>query len=144
MKPLRRLTAALSSVLLLQLSLLGSGTLCALQHSGGHGGTDHASAGMAAMAHGASGVGNAAAMEVAATEADTPVNGCDTHALAGSCGGPWSAGTCSSMSSCASSQTATVAPLIAWAARAAAIGMPEPKTLHAAPAPAPELPPPRA
>jgi hypothetical protein len=144
MKLLRRFTAALSSILLLQLSLLGSGTLCALQHSGAHGATDHASVGMAAMAHGASGVGNAAAMDVAATEADTPVNGCDTYALAGSCGGPWSGGTCSSMSSCASSQTVTVAPLLAWVPRAAATVPPEPGTLHAAPAPAPELPPPRA
>jgi hypothetical protein len=144
MAVLRRLTAALSSVLLLQLSLLGSGTLCALQHPGGHGEKDHASTGMAAMMHAAPGPVVMAGMESLAGTSDTPAGGCDGQAPAGACHGPWAAGTCTSMSSCASSQSATVAPLLAWAGRTLDLSLPEPSALHAAPAEAPELPPPRA
>ena len=105
MRLVRRLSAALSSILLLQLSLLGSGTLCALQHSAGHGAPETVSSGMRAMMHGP--VGTAASsmlVEQPADGNDNPANGCGGNAPADSCGVPWSTGTCASMISCASSQ----------------------------------------
>lgn len=145
MRLVRRLSAALSSVLLLQLSLLGSGTLCGLQHPSGHGAMDAMSPGMLAMMHGDAGSATVSTvMEQPTNAAENPADGCGGHGPRDSCGGPWATGSCTSMSACGWSQSATVPPLPTSANRETSVGHAEPRTLAAGPVVAPELPPPRA
>lgn len=144
--PFRRITAALSSALLLQLSLLGSGTLCPMHRGQGvsaAGAHVHAmshAAGAEAMDHAAmarAGVGTRAA-----AAPDSPDGPCgDGH----SCNAPWTPGACSSMGGCGLAAAAPAAVRIAIvtsshtpAAGAAAVLLPP------GPSYAPELPPPRA
>jgi len=142
MRLVRRLSAALSGVLLLQLSLLGSGTLCALQ---GPSAPAAAPPAMTGMTHGAGGnVTASTVMEQSADALEDPANGCGGPGRAHSCDGPWATGRCTSMSSCASSQPATVTSVFAWVRGDISIDLPEPRSLLAGPVVAPELPPPRA
>lgn len=135
----RRIAAALSSALLLQLSLLGSGTMCPMRGHGaapahaahqGHHGMRHA------IATAAPSVGASAGVP------GTPAGTCD---VGGSCDMPWTPGGCVSMSACAIAIAVPTSALVAAAsssptnivaARAAALPL--------GPTYAPELPPPRA
>ena len=105
-----RLTAVIAGVLLLQLSLLGSGTLCTVSGdrtmgtaTRGH----EANAGMPGM--GASGTIAGGAVAVGPQQDDGGTSlpgGCDTHGMNGSCRGPWAPGNCGTTTSCVVSMSA--------------------------------------
>ena len=128
MPSLRRVTAALSSALLLQLSLLGSGTLCG----------DHDATASAAATAGQSMQGMHEAV------ADTP-SACDAPpASDDGCRLPWAPGHCATMTGCA---VAAIPPAVQTgevSLAAAALDPAEPPAAHSGPTAAPELPPPRA
>jgi hypothetical protein len=144
MRLVRRLSAALSSVLLLQLSLLGSGSLCALQHPSGHVAMDGAAPGMRAMVHGAADGATVSTVMAQPSDTPDPAGGCGGNGPASSCDGPWATGPCSSMASCAWSQSAGVSSALTSARAEADVNHSQPRTLPAGPVVAPELPPPRA
>lgn len=141
MRLLRRLTAAFVTVLLLQLTLLGSGTLCDMQDG-------RAMAGAGAMAgHAMDAMSSMPGMH----DAPAPAGPRAPEDCGGAGGGsrddcrlPWSSGQCTSMTSCA----AIVVPVAAIAAQPVtarvALRIAEPARIHSGPALAPELPPPRA
>ena len=141
----RRSFAALSVLFLLQLMLLGSGTLCATHHGLARtGAQDHAMA-MAGTAHQGSPHESALAM---ADESGSPMSPADCGN--GGSGGhdgcrlPFAPGPCSSVTTC--DVTATPAAAIGAAAyvQVAALEVPPPALGHSGPTFAPELPPPRA
>jgi hypothetical protein len=145
MRLVRRLSAALSSVLLLQLSLLSSGTLCELQHPSGHAAMRAGSLVMPEMSPAAAGMTTvSSAMEQPANAAENQTDGCGGQGAGDSCGGPWATGPCTSMSACAWSQSATAPPALGAPNGETSVNHSEPRTLHAGPVVAPELPPPRA
>jgi hypothetical protein len=147
---LHRIVAVLSGTLLLQLSWLASGTLCRMPVDRGmetgmaatvdaNGQTMHTADRSAQNAH--------ASNAVAAIDASRsmPAGGCDMAAINHSCGGPWSPGGCTTMSSCASA-AAVIAPDTpaigsTMADRALIVAF---AAIPLGPALAPELPPPRA
>ena len=144
MRFLRRLSAALSGILLLQLSLLRSGTLCALQHAAGSADMTGPAAAMAGMMMGSGARAVHESVVIGLADASkSPHGGCGDHQSADSCGGPWAPGPCTTMSSCAWSQSSTVVPVLAASAETAG-NLPEPRVLQTGLAIAPELPPPRA
>lgn len=146
MSAVRRLFAVLFGILLLQLTLLGSGTMCALPHAASRGGDDaHAmcsSEGMSAidMANAPSGI-------AVVPDAETrPVNSdaCGAFGLYGGCRLPWAPGHCSSMTAC-SITAAPAASASAYAStQAVALVVPGASFAHVGPTLRPELPPPRA
>ena len=145
MQFLRRLSVALSGVLLLQLSLLGSGTLCALQHAAGSANMTGPPAPMAGMMMGTDTRGVHESVIIGPPDASkSPDGGCGDHQSTDSCGGPWAPGPCTTMSSCTWSQSSSVVPALAAASAETDSNLPEPRVLQTGPAIAPELPPPRA
>ncbi len=129
MTPLRRVTAALSSALLLQLSLLGSGTLC-----GDRGPETGAAA--ATAAHAMQGMHEA--------DTDAPA-ACDAAPGADEgCRLPWAPGHCATMSGCAVAALPPVVQAATMSLPAATLDPSDPPAAHSGPAAAPELPPPRA
>lgn len=145
MRFLRRLSVALSGILLLQLSLLGSGTLCALQHAAGSADMTGPAAAMAGMMMGGGARAGHEFVVIGLTDASkSPDGGCGDHRSADSCGGPWAPGPCTTMSSCAWSQSSTVLPALAATSAETDGNLPEPQVLQTGPVIAPELPPPRA
>ena len=131
----RRVFAGFASMLLLQLSLLGSGTLCALQHQAEHGGMRDMGGSMVMTGTAT----NASSARIA--DSDSP-DSC-RHGSGNPCGGPWSDGTCSS-AGCAQSR-ATAAAFVLIPARTDVNGNhSEPRALLAGPVIAPDSPPPRA
>lgn len=137
MLSIRRLTAAFTTVLLLQLTLLGSGTLCALQ-----GGTaPDTMAGMTGM-HSASHA--AAAPSQSPSHHPAAPQQCDESRQGGGCQQPWAPGQCASMTTCAA-VTAPAGEIVAQVTIAApAPDLPEPASIRSGPTATPELPPPRA
>ena len=147
---LRRLTAVLSSALLLQLSLVASGTLCRM-----HGDHSMASSAMASMAtpHGVQGMHAAASAtqgsldptQPAVTDvaSGTPAGPCDMSGK--SCDTPWSPGGCASMGTCVTAVSAVPAAgtALSPATRDAALVVAS-ADMPIGPVSAPELPPPRA
>ena len=145
MRLVRRFSAALSTVLLLQLSLLGSGTLCMLQHPSGHAAMGAEALVMPGMRPNAARLTTVSSViEQPVNAAENPTDGCGGHGAGDSCGGPWATGSCTSMSSCAWSQSAAVPPTLTAENRETSVNHSEPRTLRAGPVVAPELPPPRA
>lgn len=143
MRLVHRFSAALSSALLLQLSLLSSGTLCALQHATGHAAMHAGSMLMPGASPAAAGIATVSVVSAQPTNAaQNPADGCGGHGP-DSCGGPWATGPCTSMSACAWSQSATVPPTLGTPSGETNVNHAEPRTLRAGPAVAPELPPPR-
>lgn len=142
---LHRLTAVLSSALLLQLSLVASGTLCRM-----HG--DHSMASAESMA----GMATAHAADSAAQVTPGPMAPVVTDASSGgpagacdmtgkSCDTPWAPGGCASMTTCVTAVSAvTVATAIAPLATSPAVQVVASADMPLGPAFAPELPPPRA
>jgi hypothetical protein len=136
----RRSSAAVSGLFLLQLMLLGSGTLCATHHglarSGAPGHT------MVGMAHEMSSDQSAV---LNAGESGTPMSPVDRDGGGDhdGCRLPFAPGQCSSMTSC--DVRATPAATIGTAAyvHLAALALPAPALEHSGPTFAPELPPPR-
>lgn len=128
MRSLRRIAAALSSLLLLQLTLLGSGTLCAMP-SGAAAGHMHDMGGMAGMTQ----------SDVARPDAPPP----SSHPDDG-CRLPWSPGQCATMTACAIAAMPVAPVIVALDTRPALAELPMPADLGSRPAAPPELPPPRA
>lgn len=137
---LHRLTAVLSSALLLQLSLLASGTLCRMhvdQANAGHG--------MSAAQHSSQHGAHAPVMSMDDDSPAMPMNGCGNAGSSKSCDAPWSPSGCAAMSSCITATSAMTAPSLSLSTAPthvkqflASVQMPT------GPALAPELPPPRA
>lgn len=143
----RQSVAALSTVLLLQLSLVGSGTLCALRHGGALGGAEPSMEGMTGMTHetAATVAGHSPMVtEQAGPASQDAESGCPSRGESEPCHGPWAPGTCASMNSCAWSQGVPFEPTFASADNDPGAAGPEPPMLHTGPAFAPEIPPPRA
>lgn len=140
---LRRIAAAFTTALLLQLTLLAGGTLCALQG----GAAPDTMAGMAGL-HGAHRAGAATNRVSPALWAvsDTPpaTHRCDGTEQGDGCRHPWAPGQCVSMTTC----TAVGAPAGEIIAQVAVFSstadLPEPASIASGPTAAPELPPPRA
>ena len=139
----RRFLAALLSVFLLQLTLLGSGTLCGMRGARSlsasamkgsmHDGMQHA-------------VTTALPSAAAASPALTPVStdGCDTFGDTSTCGNPWSTGSCTSMANCAVAVTTSASLVLDLWVNVHVRQIAEPLSAPLGPSFAPELPPPRA
>lgn len=142
----RRSFAALFGVLLLQLTLLGSGTLCGLHQAASHAaGTSHAMLGKTGMT--AASTENAASATMAMSDSDSrPTSSQDCSGLGGDghCGLPWAPGPCSSMAACDLTVTPAASVTAANMLRPVALAAPTASIFHAGPTFAPELPPPRA
>lgn len=140
MRLLRRISAAFTTVLLLQLTLLGSGTLCTLQ-----GGV--ASSGMAGMheKHRAglatSDVSSSLQLPLSDPAAPHP---CDASQMGGGCGQPWAPGQCVGMTTCATVAVSAHAVVAQMTDAINALELPEPADIASSPAVAPDVPPPRA
>jgi hypothetical protein len=118
MTSLRRLVAALSSALLLQLTLQASGASCAMHHAGG--------------------------MQTHAAEKATMPSGCDQSSKGDGCGLPSAPGQCATMTSCTSAPVSPAAELVARVSlHASSPAIAEAMLLHSGPSAAPEIPPPR-
>jgi hypothetical protein len=128
MSLLRRSATVLSGLLLLQLALLGSGTLCAM-----HRHATHVSPAPHSM-HGATGDD---AMRMSPTDSN------DKSQTEG-CGLPWAPGQCASMTTCTVTVAQVASADVPIAVRAAAVALRAPEMVHSGPTFAPELPPPRA
>ena len=134
----RRLTAVLSGVLLLQLLLLGSGSLCAM-----HGRGSDAMAGMMSMTGGGATHHRTATPDRSGTTGDR-ASGADDQGTGGACHSPWAPRTCVSMASCLVVVAAVPSRALATVAVAASrLDVLAPAGARAGPTFAPELPPPR-
>lgn len=143
MSLVRRAFAALSGLFLLQLMLLGSGTLCAMHHSlASVGAANHAMA-LAGVAH-----QNGAHESVVASagEPNTPMSPMDCNGSGShdDCRLPFAPGQCSSVTTCDVSATPAAAIAAPLYAHAVAREPASPAFAHSGPTFAPELPPPRA
>ena len=124
MSLVRRSLGALAGLSLLQLTLLGSGTLCALRHGGANSDTGvHAMRGMAGMV------------------AESPADCGSQH---DGCGLPWAPGQCSSMTTCQMSANPAASGVASVTMRVVALDLPSAALIHSGPTFAPDLPPPRA
>ena len=117
---IRRIGAALSSILLLQLTLLGSGTLCAMPGDMGA---------MRGMTH-----------SVVDRPETPPPN---SHPDDG-CRLPWSPGQCATMTACSIAAMPAATVIVALDVRPMISDLPIPTDPGSRPATPPELPPPRA
>lgn len=145
MPHVRRTVGALSSLFLLQLSLLGSGTLCAMRY----GASDAAGPGHSMHVMGDTVAGSTSAPEDAmSTIADVggPVDPPDCHGPINQdgCQLPWAPGQCSSMTTCGITAAPTALIVTSWTAQAMSIEIAAPELVRSGPTFAPELPPPRA
>lgn len=140
---LHRFVAALSSLLLLQFLALGSGTLCAIQHSMTRASTAHSMHHMSAA--GRSDMSVMASMTVT-TAAEAPVNPADCNGSGqhDGCGLPFAPGQCSSMTTCAISAMPAVMDVSSADVGTVVLELSSPTLEHSGPTFAPELPPPRA
>lgn len=140
---LSRAVAALSGLFLLQLMLLGSGTLCAMHHGLARAGASNHAMALAGLAH------QTRSHESAVTstgEPNTPMSPMDCNGSGShdDCRLPFAPGQCSSVATCDVSATPAAAIGAPAYARAAALELPSPAFGHSGPTFAPELPPPRA
>ena len=115
---IRRIGAALSSILLLQLTLLGSGTLCAMP------------SGAAAQMHDMGGM----------ADQQLPPSSHPDDA----CRLPSSAGQCATMTACSIAAMPAATVIVALDTRPVITDLPVPAEIGSRPATPPELPPPRA
>jgi hypothetical protein len=146
---IRRSFAALAAFFFVQLTLLGSGTLCALHGAAaGHG----TSRGMAAsvphaMTDRHTGIDAPAPdASVLTAVSDVPAahDGCDASGGPHDCGLPATPGSCAGMTTCAITAAPAVVAASDVPAAASSRDVGQPETLRSGPAAAPELPPPRA
>jgi hypothetical protein len=146
---LHRVTAVLSSALLLQLSLLASGSLCRMQGDHGMSAEAMAAMGSAAAKHTTHGAPQGAQVSNAAPVSDAPSNGpagaCDTTGASKSCDTPWAPAGCASMATCITAVSAFDAPAASTSEVAAVVvQIARSADMPLGPTFAPELPPPRA
>ena len=139
----RRSFVALTGLFLLQLTLLGSGTLCAVYHSVGRN-----NAGVDAM-HDMGAMTSAATTRAAvpaAPDSHSPMSPADCGGTSqhDGCGLPWAPGQCSSMTACDISATPAASIMTSASGVAMSIELPTPALIHSGPTFAPDLPPPRA
>ena len=131
-----RLTAVLSSALLLQLSLLSSGAPCPMH---GHDLAEHGSSHMG-MTH----VGMAAATVMGTGESPVPNGRCDMNGSGRPCDSPWSSNGCAAMATCVVAVAASPAVMqLATHSFATASPRAPLASVPLGPSFAPELPPPR-
>lgn len=140
---LRRSFAALSGLFLLQLMLLGSGTLCAMHHGLARAGVPNHAMAMSGLAH------QTRAHESLVTkagESNTPMSPVDCGGSGGhdDCRLPFAPGPCSSATTCDVSATPAAAIGASAYVHVVALELPSPALGHSGPTFAPELPPPRA
>lgn len=138
----RRSFAALSGLFLMQLMLLGSGTLCALHHGlAGASAVNHAIA-ISGMAHQ---TGSHESLVTKAGESSTPMSPVDCGGSGGhdDCRLPFAPGQCSSVTTCDVSATPAAAIAAPAYVHVVALELPSPALGHSGPTFAPELPPPR-
>lgn len=138
----------LAAVLLLQLTLPDSGTLCAMKGDRTAGTATHAhmaSATMRAMDESGP-VGSRLAMVAREHDGNgtSAPGGCDASDLSDSCRGPAVPGSCATMTSCVTSILAPRALASSRVSTTSAVELPEPLSANLDFAIAPELPPPRA
>lgn len=137
----RRSFVALTGVFLLQLTLLGSGTLCAVQR----GANDDVSA--AHATHRMSGMMSSTSSRVSiptVSDIDGPIKSdCDGPGQHDGCSLPWAPGQCSSMTSCNVSATPVASIEASVTLRTTAQELPAPALILSGPTFAPEIPPPR-
>lgn len=140
----RRSFGALAGLFLLQLPLLGSGTLCALHRSGAGDDTGaHAMQGMQGMVA----VSSAATVPTSAStvvEAGDPMSPADCVGQRDGCRLPWAPGQCSSMTLCQMSANPAASGVASVTMRVVALDLPSAALIHSGPTFAPDLPPPRA
>ena len=141
----RRSFVALTGLFLLQLTLLGSGTLCAVEHRATRDApAEHVT--HSAM-HSMSGMKSAIARVSVATisDLDNPTKsdcgGPDQH---DGCSQPWAPGQCSSMMPCDISATPAGSIEASVTMGTTAHELPAPALIRSGPTFAPEIPPPRA
>lgn len=138
-----RSVAALCAIFLLQLSLLGSGTSCAMQQSGVR--YDGAARGMDDMTAILSAAAKHAGVSAVPDE-NAPTSAADRGGMGShdGCDLPWVPGQCASMTPCVMSAVPVVRGATFVPLRAARFELRSPALLHSGPTFAPELPPPRA
>lgn len=139
---IRRSLATLTGLLLLQLMLLGSGTVCAM-HDGAV--STRASHAMHQMPGMSGGTGSHQVVIAAAEQSNDSTN--PTNCGSGRSGGcdlPFPPGQCASMTACHLSANPTSVWVATSMARSLSLALPSPAAGHAGPSFAPELPPPRA
>lgn len=140
-----RITAVLSGILLVQLMLLASGTLCRMHagHQGMMSGANDHGGQMHQMQMTSNAMHDVSGMAVVDASANAPSASCD---MSGSCGAPWAPSSgCASMASCISAVSATPSVSVARAADVVTrVAIVASAAMPRGPAFAPELPPPRA
>ena len=134
MRFIRRVSLALSSVLLLQPMLLGAVSPCAQRHLGGR------TSQVTRVPHQSATSVNG----VSASADEHPCSDSENRPLADACNVPGLASSCSSMSSCGWAQSTAVAPSVVSHIGETTINVTEPAMLRTGQVVAPELPPPRA
>ena len=145
MPALRRTIAALSGALLLQLSLLASGTLCTMHGAASARPSAHDMHAMHSMDAGvAPGMAPGMISADAAAPAGDSSQGCDASSRTDGCRLPWAPGQCTSMTTCATPATPSAAVVAQVVSVRGESNLPEPRAIHSGPVAAPELPPPRA
>ena len=139
----RRSFAALSGLFLLQLMLLGSGTLCATHHDLARAAMPNHAMALAGMTHQTS--SHASALTNAG-ESNTPMSPVDCNGTGGhdGCRLPFAPGQCSSVTTCDVSATPAAAIAVTAYSHGVTLELPSPALGHSGPTFAPELPPPRA
>ena len=142
---IRRAFAVISGLCLLQLTLSGSGTLCAMEHGTSHDVSADAGTPMAGMQMaGVSQPMTSHAIVVSSSDDSdgpmSPVDGADSHG----CPVPIAPGPCGSMSGCAIGVAAADVGGASVSMRVIEIALPSPMSVHSGPTLSPELPPPRA
>ena len=120
MPTLRRLAALLSSLLLLQLTLLGADWRCG------------SPVGSADRAHGTATVASHAAHDASSTRA--PSDACDVERALGAC---------ATMTSCATTISVPASIAVAVALVPSSDALAEPESIHSQPTAGPDVPPPR-
>lgn len=136
----RRSFAGLSGLFLLQLLLLGSGTLCAMHDALTGDGASPRTMQMVGMGHQ---TGSHASVASGADDSSAPTGPVGCTGGRDGCGLPFAPGQCSSMTTCGISAKPAAAIAATVYVSIVAPELPSPSLGHAGPTFAPELPPPR-
>ena len=142
MSVLRRTIAAISGLFLLQLMLVGTGTLCAMRHGAAQPGeTGH----VMQMVGGTQQTSSHQSTVSGVDDGGSPVNPADTRPSDhDGCRVPLAPGQCGSMSTCSISAAPSKIAVTSISLQRLALALPDPTQGQSGPTFAPELPPPRA
>ena len=140
----RRISVALSSVLLLQLSLLSAVSPCAHRHLGGEPGARRESVG-SHVSMSEERAERAARLDggAASDATELPCGDTSDRSPTDPCGASGIGGICTAMSSCSSVQSFVTSHRLEHLETPVTVAAAEPATLASGPASLPELPPPR-